>query len=160
MHGEELLGTKTGIDGDEPGKAAKHETGTDGENKREGHLRDDKTAAERLMAANAASKSALLEGVLEIDARETQRGNETEDHGGKKSSEEREEQNPRVNRDGFAAGQRRVLRNESEEAAQSKMSEEQSRGHAREREKQTFDKELTNDAGARGTQRGTNGQFT
>src|SRR4029077_15070405 len=103
--------------------------------------------------------SALFEGVLEIDARETERGNETENDSGKERSEEGEEQNPCVNRDGFAARQRRVLGNEGEKAAQPQIREKQSRGHARKREKQTFDQDLPNDAGARRAQSGTNGQF-
>src|SRR6266446_2651473 len=119
-----MLGAETGIDGDQTGEAAKHETGSNGEKKREGHFRYNEKAAERLMAANAASESTLLEGVLKVHARKTQRGCESEDDGGKKRSEEGEKQNPRVDRNGFAARQRRVLRNQREEAAQSELSEE------------------------------------
>jgi len=42
MHCEEMLGAETGIDGDEPGKAAEHETGANREQKREGHFRNNK----------------------------------------------------------------------------------------------------------------------
>src|SRR5712692_2418673 len=75
MHGEEMLGAETGIDGDEPGKAAKHKPGTDRKQKREGHLRDNKTAAKSLMAADTTAERSLLKCVLEIHAGETQRRN-------------------------------------------------------------------------------------
>src|SRR6267378_2501486 len=159
MHCEEMLGAETGIDGDEPGKAAEHETGANREQKREGHFRNNKTAAESLMAADTTAERALLERALEVHAREAKRRHETEDDCSKERSEEGEEQNAGVNGDRFAARQRRVLRNKSEEAVQAQMSEEQSGGHAREREKQAFDEELSNEAGTRGTQRGTNSEF-
>jgi hypothetical protein len=127
-----MLWAETGIDGDEAREAAKHETGSNGEKKREGHFRYNEKAAERLMAANAAPESTLFERVLKVHARKTQRGNETEHDGGKKRSEEGKKEHALIDYDGFTARQRRVLWNESEEAAQSQLSEEQPRGHARE----------------------------
>src|SRR5205814_2881478 len=154
-----MFRAETGIDGNETREATKHEARTDGEKKRKGNFSDNERAAESLVAANAAPESALLERVLEIHTRKPERGDESEDDGGEKRSEEGEKQNPRVNRDGFAARQRRVLGNEREEAAQSNLSEDQPRGHAREREKQAFHEELPNDAGARSTQCRTNSQL-
>ena len=157
VHGEQVLGAEARIHGDEPGKATKHKARADRKKKGQGNFRDNKGAAESLMAADTAPESAMLQRALEIHARKTERGDESESHGSEKTSKEGKEQNSEVHRDRFAARQGRVLRDESEEAAESQLSEEQSRGHARKREKQTFDEKLPNDAGARGTQSGTNG---
>ena len=67
-----MFAIETGINGDQPGEAAKHQTRADREQKREGDFGDDKKPAQTLMAANAPAESALFERVLEVDARETQ----------------------------------------------------------------------------------------
>src|SRR2546430_13835358 len=129
-----MFRAETGIDGDETREAAKHEARTDGEKKRKGNFSDNERAAESLVAANAAPESALLERVLEIHTRKPERGDESEDDGGEKRSEEGEKQKPRVNRDGFAARQRRVLGNVRGEASRSQLSDDQPCGAARERQ--------------------------
>jgi hypothetical protein len=154
VHGKQMLRLKARIDGNKAGKASQHKAGANGEEQGQSHFRDDETAAQGLMAADASTKRALLESILQIHTREPESRNETEKNGSGEGNEKGKEEDAGIDGDGFTARERSSAWDKSEQAVQAELGENKGYDQSRNGEQETLHQQLLDETATRGAECG------
>ena len=163
VHGEDVMSAEAGINAAQSGEGADEKHGTDEQDQRERHFRDDEERARFVLAqAAAGARATFAEGDAQIGARGSERRNQAKEHAGEKRNQNGEDKDPPVESDVGAvlADEWDVAGIDGEEGADAGVSNEQANGAADEREKNAFGKQLRNYAAAAGAKSGANGNFT
>ena len=154
---------EAGIDVAQGDEAADEQGGTDQQDERERDLADDQQRAGlALTESGAGAVAAFLERGVEVGARGSDGGEQTEENAGKQRDAEGEGEHPPIDADGGAmlADAGNIAGAEGQQAAHADEAEHQSEDPSGDGEQNAFREQLADDARAAGSHGGANGEFT